>query len=57
MSDATTASMEHAVADNSPPQTDFRSHLKGYSKFITVFKWGAIIVALITMIIVYVIAS
>lgn len=57
MSDATTASMEHAVADNSPPQTDFRSHLKGYSKFIAVFKWGAIVAFVITMIIVYVIAS
>ena len=45
------------MADSSTPKTDYKSHLKGYSKFINVFKWGAIVSFVITAIIVYVIAS
>ena len=45
------------MADNSTPKTDYKSHLKGYSKFINVFKWGAIVSFVIAAIIVYVIAS
>lgn len=45
------------MADGSPPQIDLKSHERGYSKFITVFKWGAIASFIIAAIIVYVIAS
>ena len=45
------------MADTQPPQIDYKSHVKGYSKFIAVFKWGAILTFILTAIIVYVIAS
>ena len=45
------------MADSSPPQTDYKSHAKGYSKFISMFRTGAILAFIAAAIIVYVIAS
>lgn len=39
------------------PRSDLKSHAKGYSKFINVFKWGSVVVFVIAAVVVYLIAN
>ena len=41
------------MADATPPQSDLKAHAKGYAKFITVFKWGAIASFIVAAAVVY----
>ena len=41
------------MADSSPPQTDIKAQAKDYSRFVAMFKWGAIVSALLTAIVIY----
>ena len=41
------------MADSFPPQTDLKAHAKDYSRFIAMFKWGAILSAILTAIVIY----
>ena len=41
------------MADSSPPQTDIKAQVRDYSRFIAMFKWGAILSALLTAIVIY----
>lgn len=45
------------MADSSPPQSDLKAHARDYSRFIAMFKWGAIISAVVTAIVVYALAA
>ncbi|HZF44089.1 MAG TPA: aa3-type cytochrome c oxidase subunit IV [Sphingomonadaceae bacterium] len=45
------------MADSSPPQTDLKAHVKDYSRFVWMFKWGTIISAVVTAFVVYLLAD
>jgi len=44
---------DRKMADSFPPQTDLKAHAKDYSRFIAMFKWGAILSAILTAIVIY----
>jgi len=53
MTRAFASNRDSHMADSSPPQTDIKAQAKDYSRFIAMFKWGAILSALLTAIVIY----
>lgn len=45
------------MAETSPPQTDLKTHVKVYDRFIRIFTRGAIVAFVIAAIVIYLIAS
>jgi len=41
------------MADSSPPQNDIKAQAADYSRFLAMFKWGAILSAILTAIVIY----
>lgn len=45
------------AAPTDPAASDMKPHVRDYSKFVAMFKWGAVASAIVTAIVIYLIAS
>ena len=45
------------AAPTDPPASNMKPHVRDYGKFVAMFKWGAVASAIVTAVVVYLIAS